>query len=50
MNLTDEDALKNCITLLYVQSLLMGHYPLRNNEMQLLNDGIISLVEWGINK
>ncbi len=50
MKLTDEEALKNYITLLYVQSLLMGHYPLRNNEMQLLNDGIISLVEWGINK
>lgn len=50
MKLTEEEALKNCITLLYVQSLLMGHYPLRNNEMQLLNDGIISLVEWGINK
>lgn len=50
MKLTDEEALKNCITLLYVQALLMGHYPLRNNELQLLNDGIISLVEWGIGK
>lgn len=50
INLTDEVALKNSIELLYVQSLLMGHFPLRHNEMKVLNNGIISLIEWGINK
>ncbi|AOT70629.1 HSP90 family protein [Geosporobacter ferrireducens] len=50
MTLTEEVALKNAVELLYVQSLLMGHFPLRYNEMRVLNNGIISLIEWGINK
>jgi molecular chaperone HtpG len=33
---------------LYVESLLLGHHPLRWRELQLLNRGLISLLEWGV--
>ncbi|MBX9654898.1 HSP90 family protein [bacterium] len=37
---------KHCVELLYAQSLLMGHYPLREKELKLLNDGILKLLDW----
>lgn len=50
IELQDPTPLRNCIKLLYVQALMIGHYPLRNNEMNVLNQGILSLVEWGLNQ
>lgn len=50
INFKDAAVLKNCIQLLYLQALLMGHFPLRHNEMDILNSGIIALIEWGIDK
>lgn len=38
------------IRMLYVQALLMGHYPLRANEMGLLSDGLIGLIENNIDR
>lgn len=40
------DMQKRCIELLYVQSLLMGHFPLRSREVELLNSGLLGLIDW----
>ncbi len=34
--------------MLYVQALLLGHHPLSAKEMALLNDGLLALIEWGV--
>ena len=34
--------------MLYVQALLLGHHPLNAKEMAILNDGLLALIEWGI--
>jgi molecular chaperone HtpG len=44
----DSTLLQRSIEMLYVQSLLLGHHPLRSGELRLLNRGLISLLEWGI--
>ncbi|TCS93664.1 HSP90 family protein [Hazenella coriacea] len=46
---TDDLQLKKCtIEMLYVQSLLLGHHPLRKQEMKLLNSGLIELIDLGL--
>jgi molecular chaperone HtpG len=45
---TDEDALRLTTQMLYVQALLLGHHPLRAEEMSLLSVGLIDLIEWGL--
>jgi molecular chaperone HtpG len=40
--------LQRSIQMLYVQALLLGHRPLSAREMALLNDGLIGLIEWGV--
>lgn len=42
--------LENIIKILYVQSLLLGHYPLRNNEIAVMNRSIEGLIDGGILK
>ena len=37
--------IKQCIEMLYVQSLLLGHHPLSSRELSLLNSGLSSLIE-----
>ena len=44
----DRAILHRSIQMLYLQSLLLGHHPLSVKEMTLLNDGLLSLIEWGI--
>ncbi len=39
---------KLCLEILYVQNLLTGRFPLRGDEMALLNQDLIQLIEWGI--
>ncbi len=34
--------------ILYVQALISGGYPVYNKEMNILNDNLISLIEWGL--
>ena len=41
----DRAALTQCLQMLYVQSLLLGHHPLSAKEMALLNGGLTSLIE-----
>jgi molecular chaperone HtpG len=36
------------VQLLYVQSLLMGHHPLNQKEMAILNEGLLAMIEWGV--
>jgi molecular chaperone HtpG len=46
--LTEIDNLEiqsRCIGMLYVQSLLLGHFPLKGNEIQLLNEGLLGLID-----
>lgn len=44
----DRRALAKVVPMLYVQSLLMGHRPLKSSEMEILNQGLIDLIEWGL--
>ena len=44
----DETLLRLSIQMLYVQSLLLSHRPLNVKEMALLNDGLLGLLEWGV--
>lgn len=38
-------AVKNTIEVLYIQALLLGHYPLKKKELALLNTSLISLLD-----
>jgi molecular chaperone HtpG len=44
----DRALLQRSIQMLYVQALLLGHHPLSAREMALLNEGLIGLIEWGV--
>ncbi|MGA9995562.1 MAG: HSP90 family protein [Pyrinomonadaceae bacterium] len=46
--LQDETLLRLSVQMLYVQSLLLSHRPLNSKEMSLLNDGLLGLIEWGV--
>ncbi len=48
VSLKDRALLQRSIQMLYVQSLLLGHHPLSAREMSLLNEGLLSLIEWGV--
>ncbi len=44
----DQQLLLRSVQLLYVQSLLMGHHPLNQKEMSVLNEGLLAMIEWGV--
>ena len=46
--LTNRTLLQRSIQMLYVQALLLGHHPLNAKEMGLLNEGLLGLIEWGV--
>ena len=48
LSLTNEALVRSSVEMLYVQSLLLGHYPLKGNEMRLLSDGLNDLIELSI--
>jgi len=37
-----------CIEILYIQSLLTGRFPMQGGEMNLLNQDLITMLEWGL--
>ena len=41
----DRDLLAEALKMLYVQSLLLGHYPLRAQETDVLSGGLINLID-----
>ncbi|MCA9179494.1 MAG: HSP90 family protein [Planctomycetales bacterium] len=45
----DAELVRRSIEMLYVQALLMGHYPMRANELALMSDGLLGLVLHAIN-
>lgn len=47
---SDEEALRLSVQMLYVQALLLGHHALRPEEMSLLNVGLLDLIEWGLSQ
>lgn len=47
--LRNRTLLQRSIQMLYVQALLLGHHPLNAREMSLLNEGLLGLIEWGVN-
>lgn len=48
MQVQDGEKLRCCLEILYIQALLTGGYPMRNNEMQLLNSDLLRLLDWSI--
>lgn len=40
--------IRRAVEMLYVQALLLGHYPLRAQEMSTLNEGLLGLIELGL--
>lgn len=36
------------IEMLYVNALMMGHYPMNRHELAVLNNGIIQFIDWGL--
>lgn len=48
LEIDDEEMMRMAAKLLYAQSLLLGHHPMSAAELELLNQGIIGLLEWGL--
>lgn len=46
----DRSLLERCIQMLYVQALLLGHNPLNAKEQELLNSGMLGLIEYCLDK
>ncbi|SFS52881.1 HSP90 family protein [Marininema halotolerans] len=46
----ETSVLKQAIEMLYVQALLMGHHPLSDKEMALLNQGLLGMIESVVEK
>ena len=40
-----EATIASVVEVLYVQALLMGHYPLKQNEVKLMNHGLLSIIK-----
>ena len=45
--LRDKKLLRLSIQMLYVQAILLSHRPLNAKEMSVLNEGLLSFVDWG---
>lgn len=46
----DRELQQVCIELLYTQSLLMGHYPLSQEELRLMNGSLLQFMNMGLNQ
>lgn len=42
------DIMPMAIEMLYVNALMMGHYPMNRQELAVLNNGIIQFIDWGL--
>lgn len=45
---TDKDSLEDIIIIIYVQTLLIGGFTLKNNELGMMNDRLLSVLEGGL--
>ena len=51
LTLLDDESLRSeAIKMLYVQSLLLGHYPLRARETNVLSEGLINLIDAAVGR
>ena len=48
ISLDNPERQKTCLEILYIQNLLTGRFPMRGDEMAVLNRNLIRLIEWGI--
>ncbi len=48
VSVSDPEHLRCCIEILYVQSLLTGGYAMHNNELSVLNENLLTLLDWSI--
>lgn len=46
VQLTDRTLIQRTVEMLYVQALLLGHFPLKAQETRLLSDGLLGLIEY----
>lgn len=46
--LGDRQGQTRLIEMIYLQSLLLGHFPLKRCEIKLLNDGLLGLIDWAV--
>ena len=46
--LADRAGQQRCIEMLFIQSLLLGHFPLGPKESRLLNDGLSGILHWAL--
>ncbi|MBP1990444.1 HSP90 family protein [Paenibacillus eucommiae] len=47
---SDKVMLPIAIEMLYVNALMMGHYPMSREELAVLNKGIVRFIDWGLAK
>ncbi len=45
VDVKDKPLVRKAIEMLYVQALLLGHYPLRSEELKLMGDGLLGMIE-----
>jgi molecular chaperone HtpG len=45
VELNDKVLVRKAVEMLYVQALLLGHYPLRSEELKLMGDGLLGLID-----
>ncbi|MDR0558572.1 MAG: HSP90 family protein [Prevotellaceae bacterium] len=48
LELTDETMFEAAVNILYVQSLMLGHYPVNEREMTIFNDSVYNLLVMGM--
>lgn len=44
----DASLVRRIVQILYVQALLMGHYPLGRRELELMSEGLSGMLEWSL--
>ena len=49
VSINDNSLLERLIEILYLQALLLGHYPLRANELSILGSGLLGLIDHFLN-
>ncbi len=48
MQIDDTEKLRCCLEILYVQALMTGGHPMQHGETELLNRGLLRLIDWSV--
>ena len=46
--LGQSDGQRRSVEMIYIQALLLGHFPLKKSEVKLLNKGLLGLLDWAV--